>query len=161
MNDWGGLLRRAVKEVLPPGAFLKRDRGDALFVTDAPRHLPNADWTSLLEEEGFTCTAKGDLLALRPMALWMQRLEAEFDTSGPPDDLCRSLLRYRGHIVQPENLRLFVAGTRILDGEMNDGTYEKSLRQQAALCLRYDRLEPSIVPRGGGLYACALLNHML
>ena len=38
MNDFAAELRRAAQQLLPPGAFLRRDRGEALYVSDAPGH---------------------------------------------------------------------------------------------------------------------------
>ena len=35
-------LRDAARDALPSGAFLRRDRGAALFITDAPRHRPQS-----------------------------------------------------------------------------------------------------------------------
>ena len=49
-------LRQAAAAALPRGAFLRRDRGEALFVTDAPRQRPEADWPGIaarLARSGF------------------------------------------------------------------------------------------------------------
>ena len=41
-------LRHAAASALPEGAFLRRDRGDALFVSNAPRLCADGDWTLAL-----------------------------------------------------------------------------------------------------------------
>ena len=159
-------LRQVVAGILPEGAFLKRDRGNGLFVTDAPRRCPRMNWSALLAEADFYCTGTDGLLRLWPGEIWLTRLEAAWPE--PPDDLCRSLLRYRGRSPDGESLRLFAMGLRCLDGEPEAERFDRTLRQRTAVCLRLERnagmapegRSPS-PPPGGGLYACALLRHEL
>ena len=68
------------------GAFVRRDRGDALFVTDAPRRRRDVDWAERFGAAGFICREENGLARLTPGADWMARLEARFP--GPPDALC-------------------------------------------------------------------------
>ena len=159
MHNLSSLLRSAATAVLPEGAFLRRDRGDALFVTNAPRLDPGRDWAAALSEAGFTCASGDGLLRLWPSEGWLVRLEAA--RPDPPDDLCRSLLRFRGRSPEGDSLRLFALGLRCLDGGEGAARFDRQLRQRAAVCLRLNALNPDIPPCGGGLYACALLDHEL
>ena len=152
-------LREAAAAALPPGAFLRRDRGDALFVTDAPRLRPEADWPRLFSGAGFACVVENGLALLAPDAGWLDRLEGS--RPEPPDALCASLLRFRGLAPEAESLRLFALGARALDGGEDGARFDRLLRQRAAACLRLNRMDHDHSPRGGGLYACALLDHEL
>lgn len=140
-------MRRALAAALPPGAFLKRDRGEALFVTDAPRRGPCPDWAAL----DFEAALAGGLARLTPGAGWLRALEAACDE--PPDCFCASLRRFMG---QPEDgaRRLFAQGLKCLDDPRQFSVYDRALRQRAAVALRGG-------VGGGGLYACALLRHQI
>ena len=157
MNSLSEALRASARAALPPGAFLRRDRGDTLFVTNAPRLRPDVDWAGALARAGFDCASRGGLTVLRPGAAWLQRLEAGHPT--PPDTFCAGFARFAGLAPEPESLRLFALGARILDGEPDDGRFERDLRRRAAVCLRLSASPSNL--RGGGLYACALLDHEL
>lgn len=150
-------LRAAAAEALPEGAFLRRDRGDALFVSDAPRLASVAALAGALAKAGFRCEASGGLIRLWPDALWLARMEAE--RPDPPDDLCAGLMRFRGLRPEAESLALFTLGARALDGADEAERFERALRRRAAECLRLNAMDPTPSPRGGGLYACALLAH--
>ena len=159
MDSLTRALRAAASAALPEGAFLRRDRGDALFVTDAPRLRPRAVWPAALAEAGFACTQTGGLLRLVPDARWPRRLEAE--RPEPPDALCASLVRFRGMEPEAESLRLFALGAKCLEVGGDAARFDRLLRQRAAVCLRSNALNPKKPPRGGGLYACALLDYAL
>ncbi|MBR1821884.1 MAG: hypothetical protein IJ769_09715, partial [Clostridia bacterium] len=148
---------RAAESALPEGAFLRRDRGDALFVSDAPRRSPDDDWTAALARAGFISQLHGGLASITPGTAWLIGLEA--DWPDPPDLFCASLFRFAGRTPDDESLALFALGARVLDGEMNDGRFERRLRRRAAECLRLERTQPTA--HGGGLYACALLRHFI
>lgn len=150
-------LREAARRALPEGAFLRRDRGEALFATDAPRLDPGGDWRAALAGAGFLCEARGGLAFLRPGPAWLSALEKEHPI--PPDDLCRGLARFAGLELDEESLWLFALGARRLDGEGDSGRFERALRRRAAQCLRLNANRTD--PCGGGLYACALLNHII
>ena len=147
MNSFALELRQAALSMLPEGAFLRRDRGAALYVTDAPRRggIVGGDETGLL------CRIGADLAYLTPGAPWFKRLEALYPE--PPDFLCASLRRFDGP-PDGEALRLFARAMKRLDGGPGDPRYSRLLRQRAAVCLR-ERLP------GGGLYACALANYII
>ena len=151
MNDFAAEIREAARAALPENAFLRRDRGDALFVTNAPRLRPEADWRAALADAGFSCETQGGLLFLTPGQRWLDRLQACFPE--PADHFSGTLARFAALPATPEALLLFARGARILDGEPDDGAFERGLRQAVAVALR----------RGGsgGLYACALLRAIL
>ena len=147
-------LRRAARRALPEGATLRRDRGDALFVTDAPVRAGGGNWASGLAEAGFIVRADGHLAHLTPGPDWITRLEADWPE--PPDSLSATLIRYRGLSPDGAVLSLIAMGLRALDGGQEGPAYDRLLRQRAALCLRApDRYSP------GGLYACALIDHLI
>ena len=150
-------LREAAAAPLPPGAFLRRDRGDALFVTDAPRLRPQADWPRVFTGAGFLCARRGELICLMPDAGWLRRLESAFPE--PPDQLCATLRRFAGRSPDGASLGLFALGARALDGGEGGARFDRALRRRAAECLRLGR--DAVDAPGGGLYACALLDHLL
>lgn len=152
-------LRDAAASALPPGAFLKRDRGDGLFVTDAAALRPETDWAAALNRAGFDCAATGGLLRLWPGALWLTRLDQAHPQ--PPDGLSQSLFRFAGHMPDGESLALFALGARALDGGDGAERFDRLLRRRAAECLRLNQTAPTEPLRGGGLYACALLDHII
>lgn len=147
-------LRDAARAPLPEGAFLRRDRGDALFVSDAPRRCPQADWAVRFTRAGFRCEISDGLARLSPGAAWAARLEAAYPE--PPDFFCASLKRFAGMPPDGEALRLFALGARVLDGGDGFSSFDRRLRQRAAEALRAQ--SPSI---GGGLYACALTRYLI
>jgi len=143
MNSFAAEVRGAATALLGAGAFLRRDRGAALYVTNAT----GIDWAAA----GFICREAGGLAFLTPGPAWLRRLEERYPE--PPDDLCASFRRFQGE-PDPEALSLFAGGVKALDGGRYDAKYGQRLRQRAAVCLREH------LP-GGGLYACALVNHLM
>ena len=142
-------LRAMARAALPPRAFLRRDRGDALFVTNAPAFDP-----TLRDIPGFTAERRGGLLHLLPDASWLARWERR--TPEPPDDLCAKLQRFRNTPPDRDNLLLFARGLKLLDGGAapeDIAAYDRTVRQRAAVALRGGC--------GGGLYAAALIAHQL
>lgn len=147
MTDLPASLREQLRLLLPERAFLHRARGDAAFVTNAPRFGEIHP-----EAHGFRCCEENGLLFISPGA---QMLTA-FELAQPcPDDFfCRSLLRFRRQTPCEESLNLFAVGIRLL--ESADGNearlYCHRARNLAAVCLRKNL---------GGAYACALLAHQI
>ena len=144
-------MRAELKSLLPERAFLKRDRGDALLVTNAP-----AFGFSPGQLPGCIVETRGMLLCILPDAQWVADFEATIPE--PPDFLSRSLMRFRGIAADMDNLRLFARLAKLMDAQPSPGEIEacdRALRNRAALALRGGC--------GGGLYACAcvraLLNH--
>lgn len=151
MNDIVRQMRETLSAILPQRAFLRRDRGDALYISNAPRFDSETDWAACCGEAGFRSKKENGLLQLWPAEAWLKRLEDQFDTS--PDFLCSTLERFKKLPVDEDNLNLFALGMRCLDGDNSIIDYEKRLRNRIAVCLRSDV--------GGGLYACGLLNHII
>ncbi len=172
MRSPAGQPREAARAALGAGPFLRRDRGDALFVSDAPRLRPSAEWAAALDRAGFICRADGGLLRLTPGPAWLERLEARFPE--PPDAFSATLARFRGLTPEAESLVLFALACKLLDGAADDRRFDRRLRQRAAECLRLNAngeaaaprgghpspSEPNS-PRGGGLYACALARYII
>jgi len=136
-------LREMIRPLLPERAFLRRARGDATFVTNAPRFgkVPP-------ESCGLRCREENGLMFISPGA----EMLTDFELAHPDPDgfFCRSLLRLRGQAPCEEALDLFAVGVRLM--ESADGNearrYAQRARNLAAVCLR-EKL--------GGAYACALL----
>lgn len=140
-------MRARLRAALPERAFLRRDRGDALFITNAPAFEGCPDAI-----RGFLPERQGNMLRILPDDTWISLLEHAGDA--PPDFLCASLLRFRGQIPNRTNLALFARGLKLLDdihaaAEADIAAFDRLLRQRAALALRGKC--------GGGLYACALI----
>lgn len=142
-------LRTELRPLLPERAFLKRDRGDALLITNAPvfgctpERLP-----------GCIVENRGMLLCILPDAQWIAEYEAAIPE--PPDHLSHSLLRFRGVEADIDNLHLFARIAKLLDAQPSPGEIEacdRALRNRAALALRGGC--------GGGLYACACVRALL
>lgn len=145
------MLRSELRPLLPERAFLKRDRGDALLITNAPALGLAPD-----RLPGCIVENRGMLLCILPDAQWIAEYEAAIPE--PPDHLSRTLLFFRGVEADPDNLRLFARIAKLMDAQPSPGEIEacdRALRNRAALALRGGC--------GGALYACAcvraLLNH--
>ena len=145
------MLRSELRPLLPERAFLKRDRGDALLITNAPALGLAPD-----RLPGCIVENRGMLLCILPDAQWIAEYEAAIPE--PPDHLSRTLLFFRGVEADPDNLRLFARIAKLMDARPSPGEIEacdRALRNRAALALRGGC--------GGALYACAcvraLLNH--
>ena len=139
-------MRAALRSALPPRAFLKRDRGGALFITNAPALDP-----ALREIPGFLIERRGALWALVPDESWARRVERRAPEE--LDELSRQLSRFRGRTPGRENLRLFAQGAKLLDAAAVSraqwAAYDRAVRNRAAVALRGGD--------GGALFACALL----
>ena len=145
------MLRSELRPLLPERAFLKRDRGDALLITNAPALGLAPD-----RLPGCIVENRGMLLCILPDAQWIAEYEAAIPE--PPDHISRTLLFFRGVEADPDNLRLFARIAKLMDAQPSPGEIEacdRALRNRAALALRGGC--------GGALYACAcvraLLNH--
>ena len=147
-------MRDDLRRALPPRAFLRRDRGEYLFITNAP-----ALSGELPALPGFIAEPRGSLLAILPDGGWAMELEI---CSEPPDQLSKSLIRFRGMEADRAGLMLLGQGWKLMnmaaatDANMNAEiqAYDRALRRRAALALRGACC-------GGGLYAGALLHAWL
>ena len=142
-------LRSELRPLLPEHAFLKRDRGDALLITNAPALglAPDRLPSCIVENRGM-------LLAILPDAQWVAEYEAAIPA--PPDFLSRTLLRFRGAEVDMDNLHLFARIAKLMDAQPSPGEIEacdRALRNRAALALRGGC--------GGALFACACVRARL
>lgn len=140
-------MRAAVCACLPERAFLRRDRGDAFLISNAPAFNPD-----IREIPGFMLETQGRMLRIYPNENWVTRLESRFPE--PPDHLCASLARFRNKKTDTGNMRIFIRCAKLLDaGEAASDeewiSCERILRQHAAVALRGGC--------GGGLYAAAIL----
>lgn len=147
-------IRARIEAALPNcGAFLRRDRGGALYVTNLPAKY--ADWESIaaaLEAEGLTVARKGDLLFITPDIRWASAFERRAEELVTPGELTRQLAKRRGMPVCAEETACWLAGVKRL--ELNDrGDYERQVRQAAAVALRKKC--------GGLMYACGLCFDLL
>ena len=145
-------MRSAVRSALPEKAFLRRDRGDGLFITNAPVFDPGLDTIAL-----FRLEKQDKLMLILPEPVWLQRLEAE--NPAPADDLSASLMRFRGIAPTEEAMLLFCEGIKLLDTGASAlpeaiTAFDRALRRMAARALRGGC-------SGGGLYALSLLDARL
>ena len=142
-------MRGEVAAMLPERAFLRRDRGDALFVTNAPAFADADALAERLCRAGWRVQARGGLFALSPGADMVDQFERA--RPEPPDFLTRSLKRLRGLSICDEALAVFAEGLRRAEhGGAED--YGRRVHQLAALCLRRSC---------GGAYACAAILYDL
>lgn len=143
--------REMIRPLLPERAFLRRDRGDALFITNAPNLVDAGELAHQIQMRGFSCIQTGSLLRIRPGQALVAQLEIRCD---PPDHFCQTLLRFRAQTPTDASLALFARGVQLLEsadpGKVRE--YIRQSRQLAALSLRNPQ---------GGAYACALIAHSL
>ena len=144
-------FRGQIRPLLPERAFLRRDREDALFVTNAPKFTDASALIDHFQVRGFICTAINDCLRISPGPAHITDFELRHE---PPDHFCKSLVRFRGMQPSGEAIALFSRGVQLLEnaepGKVSD--YLRCVRQLAAVSLR---------TRQGSVYACALISHIL
>lgn len=129
-------LRALAAAQLPEGAFLRRDRGEALYVTNAPAK----GWNGNIN--GFSVEISGNIAKLTPNADTIQACDFA------PDTLAKELSRFTG--TSREAIAIFSACIKCVEAP-DTVSYEKCdrlLRQAAAKALRSGG--------GEGLYYCAL-----
>lgn len=141
-------MRAALNAALPPQAFLKRDRGSGLFITNAPIFAP-----SLERIPDFHLEKQGTLWRILPDRRWLDLLEHRFPEA--PNFFCKTFIRFRGIAPKEKSLRLFAQIAKLCDAgasadEADLSACERLLRSRCAEALRGEN-------DGGGLYAAALL----
>lgn len=144
-------MRAALRAKLPPRAFLKIDRAEALFITNAP--MFSAD---IPEAAGFYAYRRGRNLCYTPDESWLIRLERRNEL--PPDELCATLFRFRGEKIGKDALKLYVHALKLAENAdtlsaAEAEAFEGKIRRHTALALR--------LGGGGGLYGLAVLNAQL
>lgn len=155
-----GILRAALRPLLPEGASLRRARDGWLFVSNAPVQCRDAapdrfiSLSQSLNRLGLHGEIRFPALLLRPSADFARALEAQFPEA--PNFFCASLMQTRGFAPDERSLALLAAGLRLLEqSDANElRAFDRRVRALAAVSLRQ---------RTGGAYACALvagaLNH--
>ncbi|MBQ8953945.1 MAG: hypothetical protein IJ048_07490 [Clostridia bacterium] len=137
---------RIERELSGTGAFLRCDRGHALYVTNLP--VKRAEWQEIadaLERAKIWVEPAGQLLRLTPDACWADEFAAWVQEQTAPGDLTRQLEKRRGQPVCAEETACWLEGVKRL--ELGDqGDYERDARQAAAVALRKKC--------GGLMYAC-------
>ena len=142
-------MRSILCNQLPQRAFLRRDRGDHLFVSNAPAFGPMPP-----EIPGFHIRPDGKLAHISPDISWAIQLEAQF--SDPPDHFSASLMRFRNQPPTDAAMQLFIRGAKLLDAKSPDADidlFDRAVRKHAAYALRSGF--------GGGCYALALMVFLL
>ena len=141
-----------------PGAFLRRDRGAGLYVTDAPKTGQGSACERALERAGFYTRCAGALLYIMPGdSLISGFIEwAAHICAGDP--LLEDFARFNARESCADEQALFMEGLKLLEtrGADDDKTalYERRVRQMAARCLRTGQF-------GGRLRACAAILKIL
>ncbi|MBO4884603.1 MAG: hypothetical protein J5602_04760 [Clostridia bacterium] len=142
-------IRARLEAALPPaGAFLRCDRGGALYVTNLPAKCGNwAAAAAALEADGLTVAHRGGPLFIAPGVCWAAAFERWAEGLARPGELTRQLAKRRGMPVCAAETACWLAGMKRL--ELNDRSdYERQVRQAAAVALREKC--------GGLMYACGL-----
>ena len=125
-----------VSAYLPEDAFLRRDRGDGLYVTNAPAK----GWHG--EIPGFSVDVSGGIARINALPETIEKC------GYMPDGLAAELERFKG--TSPESVRIFCECIKCAEAP-DAAKWEKCdrmLRQAAAKALRDGG--------GEGLYYCAL-----
>ena len=136
-------LRREAERML--GIGVKLDRGDMLYYV--PATGSNASLNS-----GLFLAKCANAIFLKPSIFGIRSFEAWAERFVKPDPLGIELKRLRAAEVMESEFDLFTQGVKHFELHAPPGawaTYEKRLRQLAAVCLRERR-------GGGALYACRL-----
>lgn len=143
-------MRSILRMQLPQRAFLRRDRGENLFVSNAPTFGPVPE-----EIPGFHVRTEGNISFISPDAGWAIQLEEQFPD--PPDHFSASLARFRGQPPTNAAMQLFISGLKLLDAENPDASaialFDRAVRRHAAYALRSGS--------GGGCYALAVAACLL
>ena len=144
-------MRTAIRAKLPPKAFLLIDRGENLFVSNAPVFSPEMPVIP-----GFHVLRSGRNIAFLPDESWLMRLERR--TAEPPDELCRTFFRFRDKSIEDDALKLYAQALKLAEGYTKAKSreieaFETALRKKAAVAMRNGG--------GGGLYGLAVANAQL
>lgn len=144
-------MRAELRAKLPPRAFLQLDRGDALFITNAPLFSQDVP-----EAAGFSVQRRGRNLCYTPDESWLIRLERR--ARAPMDELSATLARFRGKPIEKDMPALYARALKIAEGDIRSKArdveaFERDLRRRSALALREGG--------GGGLYALSIVNARL
>ena len=128
-------MREAANALLTgTGAFLRCDRGSALYVTNLP--VKRADWPDvvpLLEAADFECCSGPNRLLLTPCQRWYPLFERWARSLTPPGALTVQLARRQNCPVCEEETLCWLEGVKRLDLSLRDfDRYDRLVRQTAA-----------------------------
>lgn len=146
-------VRAAAQRVLDgvPGAFLRCDRGTALYVTNAEMKAGRSiDWA----EAGFEARRERGLTFLVPQRQLLDDFRHWAETQNVDKRLSRAIKNACFAEVMPEDAALWIEGIKRFEMNGDAAGYEKLVRQRAAVCLREKK-------GGGMLYECALLADIM
>ena len=133
------------------GLFLRCDRGNSLYVTNAPaRTDEQIDWA----KAGFSAQDEGKLTFLIPGEEWIAKLEAWLRERVEATYLAGAVRNACFGECLPEDMGLWIEGVKRLEMKGDAAGYEKLVRQRAAVCLRKKT-------GGGTLVVCALLADLM
>lgn len=142
-------VRQAALALLPEvrGVFLRCDRGNSLYVTNAPALT---DEKIDFESAGFIRKGEKGLIFLTPGEEWAERIKTWLETRVPVQSLSCSMGGPAFGSIRDEDMLLLIEGIKALEMYDNARDYEKKVRQRAAVCLREKQ-------GGGTLRVCALM----
>ena len=138
-------IRTAAAALLPPRAFLRRDRGQALYVSNLPALVDASLWLPRLEAAGFSVRLRPPLLFLSPTEAWRVPLLDWLNAASP---LCAELAPLNGRPGGEADRLLWIEGIKRLEEPASLDDYERRVRQCAAVAMRTGR-------EGGLLPDCA------
>lgn len=133
-------IRETVERMLSgSGAFLRCDRGQALYVSNVP--VKDKDWPALaesLESGGILCRSERQMLFMTPSLRWREPYTDWLMKQTEADELTRLLMRTQGASVCPEETACWIEGIKRLElpSERSIDDYERLVRQTAAVALR-------------------------
>lgn len=146
-------MRRAALDCLAGerGVFLRCDRGDSLYVTNAPSRMEKSvDWA----QAGFAARIDGGLAFLIPEGGWIARFNGWAQARVQEKRLSGAIGNAAFSEADGEDILLWIEGIKRLELRGNAAEYEKMVRRRAAVCLREKR-------GGGTLVSCALIVDMM
>jgi hypothetical protein len=139
MNAIDAPMRAAARAPLPIGAFLRVDRGEGLYVSDAP--MRGADARALVAALGradFDAWEARGRLHIAPRAAWMPRMTEAVGI--PRDEQARLLARFEGRGTDARERAIWLDAVKFFEGYGADGArIERRIRQCAAAALRAKR----------------------
>ena len=144
-------FRGEIAAILPKGAFLRRDRGEFLYITNAPMYPEpecGVSCAARLESMGYIVRTDGKMLRILPNAEKLLASEAMCENA--PNAFCESVARFRGQYADEEGLKLFARGIKAYETGEGAAQYDRMVRECAAKALREGT-------GGGGLYAMAII----
>ena len=148
MNPMRSAAQQRLEEI--KGAFLRCDRGEALYITNAAvRSEKVIDWAAA----GFDARMQGKMTFLVPKDEWMQSFAEWLCPQVKDAYLQKNLANADFGLVEEADRRLWVEGIKQLEMRTNTD-YEKAVRQRAAVCLRTKS-------GGGTIRVCALIADAL